>query len=374
MTDTKIIYYFLFLILVQIQHVYPIDNRIQQGTILCPENDNQIEYYLLKPIGEGPFPIMFLLHGYQPPENSPGGKQLVDYGYLNRFEKLGMVAVSISMPGYGQSTGKRDFGGMASQRAIIAMIDYFKTLPFVDDTRMGIYGCSRGAQLAGMVSSQYPGMSLQILDSGFYDLVRFGADAPAYLDRIKDSLIEEGANTQEELIARTPVYHTATTNASTLILQGEFDDRKQLPAAQRLHDQLLKRGVASQLIVYEGECHDLPVDKWVEIISFVRERFFGLYGIGIKVSQPFPALQILKIYPDSPAMRSGKLRIGDAILSISPNDDEQEIPTLRMPVDQFIALLLGRKDTVLRLRIQHFDETIEDVVIRRGSLFILSEM
>lgn len=341
-------------------------SRIERQVISHPHKEDQIEFFILKPKKEGPFPIIFLLHGNQPVENSLGGEQLVDYGYLERFANVGIVAVSVSMPGYGKSTGHRDFGGIESQNTIIALIEYFKDLSFVDSSRMGIYGISRGAQLAGMVSSHYPNLSLQILESGFYDLVAFQTDIPNYLQDIKSNIISEGGNTLEALIERSPLYHVNNMKASTLILQGELDDRRQLPSAKKLHEQLLRKGIDSQLKLYRNELHSLPADKWDMIIPFVREQFFGIYGIGIKVSKAVPVMQILKIHPNSPASKVKKLKVGDAILSLSPMNDDTEISTLRMPNEKFISLVLGKKDSELRLRVQHFDLSIEDVVLKRG--------
>lgn len=343
------------------------NEHIQKEMILNPEKkENEIEFFMLKPRGDGPFPVVFLLHGYQPIENSLGGKQLLEYGYLERFAKEGIVAVSISVPGYGNSTGKRDFGGPDSQQAIIAVINHVKTFDFVDYSKMGIYGISRGAQLAGMVASRSPDVSIQILESGFYDLVSFCSEIPEYLGEIRNSVIQEGGNTHEALVERSPLYHINSTRAATLILQGEFDDRRQLPSAQLLHTKLIDQGVESLLKVYLGELHVLPPDKWDVIIPFVRQHFFNIYGIGIKVSDSTPAIQILKIHPDSPAQKSGKLKVGDAILSISPMNDDIEIDTLRMPINKFVSFLLGKKDSQIRLHVQHFDLTFEEIVIQRG--------
>ena len=102
------------------------------------------------------------------------------------------------------------------------------------------------------------------------------------------------------------------------------------------------------------------------IIPFIREHFFDLYGIGINVSEAIPAMQIVKIHPNSPASKLEKLKIGDAILSVSPMNDDTEISALRMPTNKFISLVLGKKDSDLRIRVQHFDLSIEDIVIKRG--------
>jgi dienelactone hydrolase len=342
--------------------------NVEQQKIANPQNkENEIEFFYLKPEGKGPFPIIFLLHGYQTPEKSIGGKQLLEYGYLERFANEGVVAVSISVPGNGNSTGKRDFGGLDSQKAIIAIIDHFKTQTFIDSSKIGIYGISRGAQLAGMVASQCPDISLQILESGFYDLISFCSDAPQYLEGIKNNLVEEGGNTLEALIERSPVYHADSMQAATLILQGEFDDRKQLPAAKMLHTKLINLGIESALKIFPGELHGLPAEKWDTITPFVRQHFLNLYGIGIKVSDPIPALQILKIHPGFSAFKSGKLKVGDVILRISPMNDDNEINALQMPMKEFVPLILGNKGTYVRLHVQHFDLSFEDIIIQRDS-------
>jgi hypothetical protein len=151
-----------------------------------------------------------------------------------------------------------------------------------------------------------------------------------------------------------------------LILAGEFDDRRTVPGSIALHEKSLSEGKDSQLKIFPNELHTLLIGKWETILPFVRERFFKLYGIGINVSEIIPALQISKIHSNSPAANSGKLHVGDVVLSISPHNDEKEIDTLRMPLSQFTSLILGEKGTPLRLHIQHFDQSYENVVIERG--------
>ena len=71
----------------------------------------RIEYFIEKPKGNGPFPVIFMIHGYEPKENSIGGKMFEKMGYLSLFAENGIVGVSISVPGFGNSKGKRDFCG-----------------------------------------------------------------------------------------------------------------------------------------------------------------------------------------------------------------------------------------------------------------------
>ena len=341
---------------------------VQRELITHPEAaQNRIEFYFLKPDGEGPFPVLFLLAGYQPEGESPGGKQLVDLFYLNRLANEGIAAVSISVPGFGTSDGKRDLSGPYSQRAILAVIDHCKKFPFVDPKRMGIYGISRGATLGSMVSARSPDLSLQILESGEYDLTSQRRELPDYLAIMKENLLKEAGDSREALLERSSVYHTTAMHQKTLLLHGEFDDRRGLSSAKLLHQKLLDQGVFSFLKIYPHGLHTLGPEKWEVIIPFLREHFLGIVGIGIGIEQVGSVLEISKIEPGAAADQSKKLKIGDAILAISPNNDEHLLSALRMPLKTFISHLLGKPGSPLRLRVQHFDYTIEDVIIERNS-------
>lgn len=337
---------------------------VDQQIIISAEKN--VEYFLLKPEGNGPFPVMFLLHAYQHPEISNGGKELVETGYLERFTKQGIVAVAISVPGYGKSTGPRDFCGHDSQDAVIAVINHIKNLSFIDGSKMGIYAYSRAVPLAAMVSSRSPSLSIQILESGFYDLIAFKSNSPDYMKILIENILDESGGTNEDLKERSPIYHSHEMKAATLILQGELDDRRQLPYAQKFNEQLQKQGVETRLVIYPEQTHYLSPERWETIIPFVRKHFFDLYGIGINITRAKPAFQILKKLPNTPAAKLDNLKVGDAILSISPQNDETEIPVLRMPQGEFVSLLLGKKDSEVRLHIQHFDFSTEDIVIKRG--------
>jgi dipeptidyl aminopeptidase/acylaminoacyl peptidase len=344
-------------------------NCAEQIFISHPDQpEKQIEFFFLKPEGDGPFPLLLLLHGYQPLESSSGGKQLVDFFYSERFKKNGIATASISVPGYGLSDGPRDYAGPYSQSAVKAVIDYLKKLPCIDRMKMGIYGISKGAVLASMVCVDNSDLSLQILDSGVYDLTTRRQELPDYL-RISfmENLILETGGSDGALIQRSSVCHTDHINQKTLILQGEFDDRRGLPSARVLHQRLNERGVTSILEIFPGRFHDLRLEKWSPMIRFLREHFFGLVGIGISTETIGSIFQISQIYLDSAADRSDKIYIGDVILGISPKNDAIMIDAYGMLDEVFIAYVLGEKGTQLRLRVQHFDQSIEEIVLVRGS-------
>ena len=139
---------------------------------------------------------------------------------------------------------------------------------------------------------------------------------PDYLLRIKESIINETGGSEEALKERSAIFHTRNVPSKTLILVGEFDDRRTLPSAVALHEKLTMEGKDSHLKIYPNEIHILSANKWDAIFPFVRQHFFDV---------------------------------------------------LRMPVHEFRSLVLGKKGTAIRLHVQHFDQIYEDVVVKRSS-------
>src|SRR3989442_1128690 len=99
-----------------------------------------------------------MIHGYQSEENSLGGRECF---YLPIFTSIvleNVVAVAISIPGFRGTNGKRDYSGPIAQNAVITLLNHLKTLPYIDNTKIGLLGVSRGATTAAMISTRYEGL------------------------------------------------------------------------------------------------------------------------------------------------------------------------------------------------------------------------
>lgn len=225
---------------------------------------------------------------------------------------------------------------------------------------MGIYGMNRNATLASLVSASCSDLKLQILESGEYDLTSRRKDLPNYLKDLglQEALLKEAGDNDQVLMERSSLYHTMSMHQTTLILHGEFDN----------HYGPLEQGVKSYLKIYPNGLHDLDIEKWDDNMLFLKEHFFDLVGIGIQLTQVGSVIQISKIHSGMPALISQKLKVGDTILAIAPNNEMTSINAIKMPLKELISHIFGKKDTSLRLRVQQFDYPIEDVIIERKSL------
>lgn len=234
----------------------------------------RIEIAWARPAGEGPWPVLLLVHGHQIGER-PGAKMYVDNGTLEQYASRGMLAAAVSQPGYGRSDGPPDFCGPRSQQAVIAAIAHLRSLPFVDARRVAVFGYSRGAIVAAMVSSQVPDLSAVILGAGIYDLKEtFGRLAPD----IQANIGREAGLADEAFRARSAIHHVELIKAPTLILHGELDDRASSASARRFGSALEATGTTVRVVVFPGVGHGIPrVRQDAEVNPFLEKHLLGRF-------------------------------------------------------------------------------------------------
>ncbi len=135
-----------------------------------------IEYFLSQPSGNGPWPTVVFLHGHQETPRR-GAQDFVTWGVLDRWAERGYLALAVSQPGYGRSTGPPDFCGPLTQRAVFAVIAKLIAAGHIAKGKVVIEGISRGALVAGLVAAADPSIAGIVLISGLFDLPQFVAQA-----------------------------------------------------------------------------------------------------------------------------------------------------------------------------------------------------
>jgi len=233
----------------------------EQIVVDAPQN-RKILAVVARPKGDGPFPIVVVLHG------TDGLRQrYVKLG--EQFARQGFVAVTgCWFGGHYFFRGKPDFSGNAphddaiacpqgpsykyvtieATNDVAAIIEEARKLPGVRPDRVGLFGHSRGGMIALLTASQGRNVQAVVASAAFY-LKRRSPDTP-------------------------PILLAETLASPVLLLHGTKDqlvDIQELPEYERTLRNLAK---SVEIQIYEGAPHDLPFERATQDDVFQRAVTF----------------------------------------------------------------------------------------------------
>ncbi|WP_179343732.1 carboxy terminal-processing peptidase [Winogradskyella ursingii] len=88
-------------------------------------------------------------------------------------------------------------------------------------------------------------------------------------------------------------------------------------------------------------------------------------GIGARLQKKMDAITVNEIISGGPAWRANELEVGDQIIKVRQEGEEEGVKVVGMPLDDAIKFIKGPKGTVVTLTLKKVDGTIEDISIRR---------
>jgi len=88
-------------------------------------------------------------------------------------------------------------------------------------------------------------------------------------------------------------------------------------------------------------------------------------GIGARLQKKMDNTKIVDIISGGPVWRQDKIKVGDIILKVKQEDEEEPVSIVGMRLDDAIKLIKGPKGTKVTLTIKKIDGTIQDIVIVR---------
>jgi dienelactone hydrolase len=227
----------------------------------------QIEGYLAISNESGRSPALLVLN----PTIGNAAKCIRSSGHLT---DLGMHVACISIPGYGASSGPSRFNGPQAVAAARRALDLLAARNDVDSSRLGIWGLSNGAVVAGLVMDSDRRPRVVVLQSGTYDMLGFWPEAPLLT---KLQILREVWPSRRVLKARSVMAHLPERlECDVLIIHGEKDRNTPVRQARRLERELRRRGVSVETCYIPNAQHALGSRVERPLQGFLRNKLIAI--------------------------------------------------------------------------------------------------
>ncbi|EHU1924966.1 prolyl oligopeptidase family serine peptidase [Acinetobacter baumannii] len=234
---------------------------------LLTANNQITEIYWKEPdlLADKKYPAIIFLHGIQ--KDKQGAKAFVRSGLLNEYSKKNFFSFAVSMSGYGESSGKSDFCGKASQNNLVQAINFARSQPHVDPNKVAVVGISCGASIANVVANSGK-INALIMVSGFYDFKGMYAEWSSHTRTLPSNVmkeINESINTEKNIETASAARSSLPISSqypSTLILVSAKDSIVDPKQSIHLHQLLDGKGIPNTLKLIQDAKHPVPANVW----------------------------------------------------------------------------------------------------------------
>lgn len=225
-----------------------------------------VEAIAFRPAAGGKYPAVLLIPGF-----SRTARDYIPMGL--RLAREGFACVAVTQRGFGRSAGKPDFVGPKTVAALEVGFRKFRKEPYVDASRMGLFGYSRGAMAASLLAVRLKGEGLRaaVFAAGIYDFKKAHDDIK--ITGIRENMEQEAGLSDAAVADRTSVTKMADLACPVLLLHGEKDENAPVSQAYLLRDRLTALRKDFELKTFPDRDHDLGRQNLNEVTtSFLKRR------------------------------------------------------------------------------------------------------
>ena len=241
----------------------------------------QVPLFLWLPDGDGPFPVVVMVHGgpesqFRPaflPSFTPLTQHLVSRGYA-------VAAPNVrGSTGYGKRYEHLDDVRLRldSVRDLASLHDWLGAHPQIDASRAALYGRSYGGYmtLAGL-AFQPERWAAGIEMVGISNFVTFLENTAPWRRAVREREYGTLEHDRDFLVEASPITHVDRIRAPLFIQHGANDPRVPLEETQQIHAVLAEKGIRCELLVHADEGHAIGkvenrVDTFERAIAFLDE-------------------------------------------------------------------------------------------------------
>jgi dipeptidyl aminopeptidase/acylaminoacyl peptidase len=240
-----------------------------------------IPVFLFRPEGDGPFPVVVMMHGgpesqWRPwfsPSFLPLTQHLVARGYA-------VAAPNVrGSTGYGKRYEHLDDVRLRldSVRDLASLHEWLSARPEIDGSRAGLFGRSYGGYMVLAGLAFQPGLWAAGIEMvGISSLVTFLENTSAYRRAAREREYGSLEHDRDFLVEASPLTRVDDIRAPLFIQHGANDPRVPLGESEHIHAVLTEKGIPSELVVYEDEGHTIEklpnrIDCFTRAVAFLDD-------------------------------------------------------------------------------------------------------
>ena len=241
----------------------------------------EIPVFLFRPEGDGPFPVVLVVHGG--PESQWRPFFSVGFGPFIQFLVSRGYAVAApnvrGSTGYGKRFEHLDDVGLRldSVRDLAELHAWLAARPEIDGSRAVVYGGSYGGYMVLAALAFRPELwAAGISFVGLSSLVTFLEHTSEYRRAAREREYGSLATDRELLERMSPASRVDSIRAPLFLEHGRNDPRVPVGESEYLHRVLSERGIRCELVIYEDEGHAIEklanrIDVYERVAAFLGE-------------------------------------------------------------------------------------------------------
>ncbi|MCK4934020.1 MAG: alpha/beta fold hydrolase [Simkaniaceae bacterium] len=217
------------------------EENISSFLINSAYSNDKIEILIQKPATRDN-KLLLVLHG-----GLGKGLNGLSQSFFDHFLAKGYAIAAISMPGFGESTGIKDFCGPFTLNSLNSAIDFIKAKLEVSD--FGIIGFGQGGLAGLLLSLKREDMNCLVCANGVYDLFRH----KVLLSKLREIGYDFDINDDEALSLRSPMSHLSDLNTPTVILYRKNHPTVSAQEVSDFYNAMIAAGKSCDLLIKDNK-------------------------------------------------------------------------------------------------------------------------